>query len=47
MNLLVSLTLGSKRAVRNIVPDVSQSSTSSPPSSSVVHVGTLPKFLDL
>ena len=32
--------------MEDIIPDVSQSSTSSPSSSSVVQVDTFPKFID-
>ena len=46
VHLPVPLILGRRGATRNDIPDVLQSTTSSPLSSSVVQVGTLPQFLD-
>ena len=46
VHLPVQLTLGRRGAMGYGIPVVLQSITSSPLSSSVVQVGTLPKFLD-
>ena len=46
VHLQVPLTLGRRGDMGNDVPDVLQSTTSSPSSPSLVQVGTLKKFLD-
>ena len=46
IHLPVTLTLERREAMGDSVPDVLQSTTSSPSSSSVVQIGTLPNILD-